>query len=234
MITLGLDLGRSGKTAFSVIEGENFMVRQLLNYAISSISGPDVEKELLKFYGIYNPQVILLEANGPGGVFAEYVLKNSPSLPLITVDTSMPPIPLGLWNDIVLSEKEFLNIRAEMYWILHLLFRDQRLKLQYEDPELFAQLTSTQWGVDKTYGEKIRILPKKTMRINYYHSELEGDPGSKSPDKADALALSSFAYTLLYTEQDGSHGQEETAEMIEPTEDGFFPIGLSPDIYEEQ
>ena len=233
-LVLGLDLGRSGKTAFSGLEGADFHVRQCFSHAISSISAPDVETELVKICGLLNPQLIVVEADGPGGVFAEYVMLHHPEIPLFTVHTGHPPIPLMLWHDIVLTEQEYVNIRAEMYWIVRLLLRDSRLMFQYEDPELFAQLTSTQWDADKIRGDRIRIIPKKMMRINYYHSELEGNPGSRSPDKADALALSCLAYAILYSEDHaGRQKGEQPDEIIEPEEAGFFPIGLSPDIFEE-
>lgn len=233
-LTLGLDLGRSGKTAFSALEGADFHVRQCFNHAISSISAPDVELELVKICGLLQPQIILVEADGPGGVFSEFVMQHHPEIPLLTVHTGYPAMPLLLWHDIILAEQEYLNIRAEMYWIVRLLLRDSRLMFQYEDPELFAQLTSTQWDADKGHGDKIRIVPKKMMRINYYHSELEGNPGSRSPDKADALALSCLAYAILYSEDHaGRHQGEQSDDIIEPEEPGFFPIGLCPDIFEE-
>ena len=192
-MALGLDLGRSGKTAFSCVEGVNFNLRQCFSHAISSISAPDVETELVKINSLLSPNLIVVEGDGPGGVFAEYVMLHHPELPLFTVFTGHPAMPLMLWQDIVLSEQEYINIRAEMYWIVRLLLRDSRLKFQYEDPELFAQLTSTQWDADKTRGDRIRILPKKQMRISYYHSELEGNPGSRSPDKADATVMAWFS-----------------------------------------
>lgn len=233
-IALGLDLGRSGKTAFSALEGADFHVRQCFNHAISSISAPDVEQELVKICGLLQPQLILVEADGPGGVFSEFVMQHHPELPLMTVYTGHPALPLMLWQDIILAEQEYLNIRAEMYWIVRLLLRDSRLMFQYEDPELFAQLTSTQWDADKGHGDRIRIVPKKMMRINYYHSELEGNPGSRSPDKADALALSCLAYAILYSEEHAGrqHGTQSD-DIIEPEEAGFFPIGMCPDIFEE-
>ena len=231
---LGLDLGRSGKTAFSGLSGPNFRVRQVFQHAISSISAPEVEKELVKIYGMMMPQLIVLESNGPGGVFAEFVIQNHPSLPISMVDTSMPAFTLNIWDDIVLSDREYLNIRAQMYWIVRLLLRDNRLKFPYEDAELFAQLTSTQWDADKGHGEKIRIVPKKMMKINYYHSELEGNPGSRSPDKADALALSCLAYAILFDQQAGQQkGGDQQDEIIDPLVDGEFPIGLTADLFED-
>ena len=231
---LGLDLGRSGKTAFSCLAGPDFRVRQIFQHAISSISAPEVEKELLKVYALMLPQLIVLESNGPGGVFAEFAMMHNPGLPIFMVDTSTPGFTLSLWDEKTLSEKEFLNIRAEMYWIVRLLLRDSRLKFGFEDPELFAQLSSTRWDADKGHGEKIKILPKSTMKINYYHSELEGNPGSRSPDKADALALSALAYALLYTEQAaGRSSGEQQDEIIDPLVDGMFPIGMTTDLFEE-
>lgn len=233
-MALGLDLGRSGKTAFSCVEGADFHLRQCFSHAISSISAPDVEMELVKINSLLNPSLIVVEGDGPGGVFAEYAMLHHPELPLFTVFTGHPAIPLMLWQDIVLSEQEYINIRAEMYWIVRLLLRDSRLMFQYEDPELFAQLTSTQWDADKTRGDRIRIVPKKMMKISYYHSELEGNPGSRSPDKADALALSCLAYAILYSEGSAGRGTgEQSDDIIEPEEPGFFPIGLCPDIFED-
>ncbi len=233
-MALGLDLGRSGKTAFSCVTGLDFQLRQCFSHTISSISAPDVETELVKINRLLSPDLIVVEGDGPGGVFAEFVMLHHPEIPLYTVFTGHPALSLALWDENVLSEQEYINIRAEMYWIVHLLLKNARLMFQYEDAELFAQLTSTQWDADKARGDRIRIVPKKMMKISYYHSELEGNPGSRSPDKADALALSCLAYAILYTDDNaGRQKGGQSDDIIEPEEPGFFPIGLCPDIFED-
>lgn len=222
MISIGCDLGRSGKTVITAIEGEKFKLRLVQSLIVSSISAPEVESMLANVHATIGGQIVLVESTGPGGVFADYIAKNRPGIPIYTVDTSLPAIDLALWNDIVLTEKEFSNIRAEMFWIVRLLFRDQRISLPSEDPELFAQLSSMRWDLDKSRGERIRIEPKKYMKISYAASELEGYSASRSPDKADALALAVLGYTFLAQNE----GKENVVdEIIEPEVDGFFPIG---------
>lgn len=230
MITVcGLDLGRSSKTAFNILGGEGWDLRCLHMEDASSISAPEVERILNTLNGQFQPQVIIVEANGPGGVFAEFAVKNNPNLPLYTVYPDQPAYILQLWNNIVLHEREFLNIRAEMYFILRYLFRDNKIALPYEDPELFAQLTSTYWDSDKARADKIRLTPKKMMRISSHSSELEGYDFSRSPDKADALALAALGYALLMQEEleSSGGGDAQQEEIVEPSLEnlGFFPIG---------
>lgn len=231
MITVcGLDLGRSGKTAFNILAGEGWNIHCIHMEDVSSISAPEAERILNVLNAQYQPAVIIIEANGPGGVLAEFAVKNNPNLPLFTVYPDQPCFTIHLWNQIVLTDREFVNIRAEMYFILRYLFRDNKITLPYEDPELFAQLTSTYWQADKNKADKIQLTPKKMMRISSHSSELEGYDFSRSPDKADALALAALGYALLMQDEiTAGSGEAQEEEIIEPDFEhlGFFPVGLT-------
>lgn len=220
-ISLSLDLGRSGKTAFCVVAGKEWDRLKMIHLsAISSISAPDVEKILLDLYARYNPGIIIMESNGPGGVFAEFAMLHNPSLPLWAIDVGEPPLTLYLWDDLQMNDREYVNVRAEEYFIVRYLFRSGKLKLNYEDVELFAQLTATYWDADRTRNDKIRLMPKKSMKMSDFASELEGVQLSRSPDKADALALACLGYTILMQDQaNGKLGPQED-EFILP-EEGF-------------
>ena len=228
MIVCGVDVGRSGKTAFNVLYGDSQWNTEVLRMEDhSSISAPDVERYMLGLYADFNPDLIVIEGNGPGGVMAEYALKNNVTLPIYLVFPEHPPFTLYLWNTLVLHEREFLNIRAEQYFILRYLFRDNRIVLPHEDPELFAQLTGTYWEADKTRDDKIRLMAKKSMRFSSHVSELEGYDFSRSPDKADALALAALGYSLLMQEilSDTQGGVQQEEEITDPIIEGLFNIG---------
>ncbi len=229
IVSLGVDLGRSGKTAFSVLAGdETWHTRVLHMEDISSISAPEAERILNVLNSQYQPNIIIIEANGPGGVLAEFAVKNNPNLPLYAVFPDHPALDIYLWNDIVMTEREFLNLRAQNYFIIRYLFRDNRIVLPYEDPELFAQLTSTYWEADRIHSDKIKLTAKKQLRFSSHGSELEGYDFSRSPDKADALALAALGYAMLMQDEHaGSSGEAQEEEIIEPFSDGFFPIGAT-------
>ena len=220
----GCDLARSGKSAFSVLAGQDWKVRLVHLSALQSVSGPDVEARLCQLHYQYNPALWVLELNGPGGVFADFVTKNHPEIPLATVDVSLPPIDLLLWKDIPISAAEYLNLRAAMYFIVRLMLRDKRLTFISEDAELFAQLSSTWWEPDRSRAEKIKLVNKKSLKFAQGVSELEGFNFSKSPDKADSLALAAFGFAVLAQEERGE-GEAEEDFICQPDFPGFFPIG---------
>ena len=224
LLSCGLDLGRSGKTAIAVISGTDWHLRLIHLEEHSSISAPDVENAILRVYARFQPKVIILEMNGPGGVFAEFAVQKNPGLPLLTVDVSHPPIDLQLWPDFQFIPEEYLNIRAEEYFIVHYLLKHRRLKFPYEDAELFAQLSSTYWDLDKTKAEKIRLMPKKNMKVSDFSNELEGLSFSRSPDKADALAMACLGYALIASNEALDTG-EQVNDVISPLSDGLFNIG---------
>lgn len=226
LISLGVDLGRSSKSAFCVIEGFGWQKLKMVHLeALSSISAPEVEKitnELCYRFGV---NLAVVESNGPGGVFAEFAMLHNPQLPLFSVDVGEPPIPLQLWDDLRMDEREYYNIRAENYFIVRHLFRAGKLKLAFEDTELFAQLTATYWDTDKTRSDKIKLMPKKNMRMSDFASELEGVQFSRSPDKADALALACLGYAILMQDELASQQGGQMDEIMQPTVEGYFDIG---------
>lgn len=227
MITsFGLDLGRSGNTVPIILGGDQWKLRLFHIETMRSVSAPFVEERVNTLYSIYTPEIIVIESNGPGGVFIDYLTKHNSSLPVVGVDTSVPPTDLDgieLWGDeMVINAKEFYNVRAAMYWLTKLIFRDRRITLPNEDTELFAQLSSIMWMEDRMTS-KIKIDPKKGMKT--FKSDLGEMDSTRSPDKADAFCLAALGYALIYHDSIGTTVQVD--ELIEPAPEyaGFFPLG---------
>lgn len=225
--SLGVDLGKTGNTVPVVLSGDNWRLRLIHIEKLKYNSAPRVESHINQLYAQYNPDIIVIESNGPGWVLIDYLAKNNSSLPLAGIDTSLPPDDLDelpLWEDLAIHAKEFYNIRAAMYWITKLIFKDQRVKLYKEDTELFAQLSGIYWGEHPT-NSKIRIQPKKSMKT--FESELGSLESTRSPDKADAFCLAALGYALSYRETHVAGRGNTTDEIIEPPDglEGFFDIG---------
>lgn len=219
---VGLDLGGSGTTVLTPLLGEQWKVRMLPQIAMRSVSPQEVEVQLLNLLALYQPRAMLAEWNGPGSLFLQYVLERHPTLPIAGVDTSLAAIPLTLWNGLQMHPLEFLNIRAQMYWLIRLLYRDKQITALKEDAELFAQLSTIRWEFDRQYKDRIQIKPKREMRA-FYTSSLGDVSIARSPDKADSLCLAAFAYAL-------SQNEEQTVnvpfdEIVQPDVDGYFPLG---------
>lgn len=226
---VGLDLGISGKSAITTVEGDEFQLTCLESKAIMSIDAPEVERWLVNVVSRFNPDVVLMEINGPGGIFYPYVTKNHPTMKLATIDPQAQLPEEGdimLWNEAYrISCREFLNIRAGMYWVVRLLMREQRLKFLKEYPEMFSQLSSLRWDHDTNRGDKIYMISKKKLKLKNL-SDLDDEPFSKSPDMADSLALAVFGYTLLYQQYiEGMDGEsEEIDEIYAPKVPGLFDL----------
>lgn len=226
----GLDLGTSGKSAISILRGVNWEVTCLHSEAISSINPVDLEARMEIMHARFNPDIWVMEMNGPGAVFAGYIQRNKGYLPLATIDVSarLPENQdIVLWDDALrISDKEFLNIRSAMYWIVRMLFRDQKIKLLQEYPEMFAQLSVLRWDNDNARGDKIYMISKRKLKLKS-NSDLDDEPFSKSPDMADSLALASLGYALLMQELMGEQegAGEEMVDIIPPTSQGMFDIG---------
>jgi hypothetical protein len=221
---LGVDLGRSGKTSFCILEGNNFHAHCPYLHAISSITAPAVENIVVDLHAQYNFNIICVETNGPGGTFVEYCYRDHPEIPIISINTSADPILFELWDGLELSEKDLLNIRAQMYWLTRLFFKDQRITLAQEDAELFAQLSTLRWDYDKNKNERIYMLSKRQFRYSRQSSEIDAEPFSRSPDKADSLALAIFAYCLCMQMLKDQALGEINDDIIFPRQDGFFDL----------
>ena len=224
----GLDLGTSGKSAITVLRGADFNLTCLHSEAISSINPVDLEARIEVVHGHYSPELWIMELNGPGAVFSGYMERNRPHIPLATVDVSLAPPEedIRLWDDAVrISNREFLNVRAAMYWILRMMMRDQKLKFLQEYPEMFAQLSVLRWDNDNARGDKIYMISKRKLRLKS-NSDLDDEPFSKSPDMADSVALACLGYALLMQRlAEESEAVEEGPDMIPPTILGMFDIG---------
>ena len=223
--SLGVDLGRSGNTVPIILGGDKWNLRLLHIENLRSVSAPFVEERVNLLYSIYTPGIIVIESNGPGGVFIDYLTKHNSALPVVGVDTSVPPTDIDgieLWEDMIINAKEFYNVRAAMYWLTKLLFRDRKITLPHEDIELFAQLSSIMWMENKQTG-KIMIDPKKGMKT--FKSDLGEMDSTRSPDKADAFCLAALGYALIY--QDTLSTVSQVDEIVEPELgfEGYFNIG---------
>ena len=219
---VGLDLGGSGTTVLTPLIGEQWQLRLLPQIALRSVSPQEVEGHLLTLLALYQPRAMLAEWNGPGSVFLQYVIERHPSLPIVGVDTSLAAIPLTLWNGLQMHPLQFLNIRAQMYWLIRLLYRDQQITAVQEDAELFAQLSTIRWEFDRQYKDRIQIKPKREMRA-FYTSSLGEVSIARSPDKADSLCLAGLAYALCQNE--ASTVAAPIDEIVQPEIDGYFPLG---------
>jgi len=226
---IGLDLGTSGKTAMSIVDGEDFFLTLKKLDVLESTHAPDVERHLNMLCSQWNPHVVLMELNGPGGVFADYVIENRPHIPLATIDVGLA-LPEGgdviLWEDSYrLSSREHINIRMSMYMNLRLLFREKRIKLYKDIPELASQLSTLRWDHDPNRGDKLYMISKKKLKLKNL-SDLDDEPFSKSPDMADSLALACFAYALLYQQhlEDEAGEPEEVNEIYDPKVPGYFDL----------
>ena len=222
MAVVGLDLGGSGTTVLTPLIGEQWQVRLLPQIALRSVSPQEVEGHLLTLLGLYQPRVMLAEWNGPGSVFLQYVTERHPSLPIVGVDTGLAAIPLTLWNGLQMHPLEFLNIRAQMYWLIRLLYRDKQITAVKEDAELFAQLSTIRWEFDRQYKDRIQIKPKREMGV-FYTSSLGEISIARSPDKADSLCLAALAYALCQNEASTITAQYD--EIVQPDVEGYFPLG---------
>ena len=229
-IAIGLDAGTSGKSAIAVLKGNSWdEVHCVALEAAQSIADPDLEALLVRYCEHYNPNVVIMEENGPGAVFAGYIERNNPTIPLATINPQLA-LPenyeLVLWDDIRITGLELLNIRASMCWILRLMFRDKRIILHFDDEELIAQLGTLRWDHDTVKGDKIYMIPKRKLRFK--NSELDEEPFSRSPDKADSLALAALGYAILMQQENVEIDMgERTAEedIIDPIIPGMFEVG---------
>lgn len=226
---LGLDAGVAGYSSICVLQGNKWDVQCVSVEAVHSINGPDLEALLARYHAKYQPRLVVMEQNGPGATLGPYFQRNQPQIPLATVDVVLPlpeDYELLLWDDIRINNLLVLNIRATMYWILRLLFRDQKIKLMFDDEELEIQLGTLRWDNDPTRGDKIYMLNKK--KLKFKSSELDSEPFSKSPDKADSLALAVLGYSILMQQEVGEDGEVtqgiEEDDIIDPITEGFFQL----------
>jgi len=80
-----------------------------------------------------------------------------------------------LSNTPAIDKEKFLNRRAELYWLLSKRFTDGKISIP-DDRKLISQLADIRF----TYKQgKMAVEMKEEMRSR----------GSKSPDRADMLAL---------------------------------------------
>ena len=85
------------------------------------------------------------------------------------------------------DKKRYLNLRAQLFWEVRTLFMEDKISIP-EDPELMLQLGGIKFSFNSS--GKIQIESKDKMRKR----------GLKSPDCADALALSLFSGRIYSAE----------------------------------
>lgn len=239
MITsIGLDAGTSGYSAISVFQGNDWNEVNCVSLeAIKGIDPPDLEMLVLRYCTHYKPNIVIMEENGPGYVFAGYLEKHGSAIPLATINpqAQLPDnYEINLWNNIVISSAEFKDVKAAMCWILRLLFRDNRIRLWFDDDELIAQLGTLRWDNDPMRGDKIFMVSKR--KLKFKSSELDTEPFSKSPDKADSLALAALGYATLMQQENETVNPDEVQQedIIDPIIPGMFTVSeLTDEVVED-
>jgi len=79
------------------------------------------------------------------------------------------------------DKEHYLNVRAEMYDNLRILFEEGRIQIP-DDPDLIAQLSGTRFRTAS--DKKLQLISKEELKKPPYRQ--------KSPDKADSLALAFY------------------------------------------
>ena len=120
---------------------------------------------IARHYREDNPSVIHIDAGGVGVDDCELLEKEG-----INVDRVLSNTP-------AVDKEMFGNRRAELYWLLSKRFTDEKISIP-NDRKLIAQLTDIRIKEYTSRGSML-IESKENMRAR----------GSKSPDRADTLAL---------------------------------------------
>lgn len=162
----GLDVARFGndRSALCIRQGNTvFEVKIFHKMDLMQLCG--TIKNLYDTATVMNqPSEIMVDVIGIGSGVVDRLREQD--LPVRGVNVAESPA----------SKKNYLNLRAELWWSMRewLAARDCRLP---DDDELIAELISPSYTY--TSSGKIKIEPKEKMKKR----------GIKSPDKADALAL---------------------------------------------
>jgi len=92
------------------------------------------------------------------------------------------------------NSDRFVMIRDELYWRIRCLFEDGDIAIPPDDDELEGELSLLKYD-DEAGSGKIKVLSKKDAE---YRKEMISKLGYKSPNRADALALTCFkSYSSL-------------------------------------
>lgn len=163
LIVLGQDIARFGDDSSVSIVRSGKKVIWFQQWAKSDLM--DTTGRIVNLIDRFNPHQINIDIIGIGaGVYDRLV------------ELKYRPTPVNVAEAV--SEKDkFTNLRAKIYFDLHKKFEDGEIGIP-DDIELIAQLS----GIKYKYNSRgqLQIESKEDMRKR----------GVKSPDKADALALS--------------------------------------------
>ena len=113
---------------------------------------------------------------------ARWVSMQPCAVEVIGVDVGKQPMDKG----------KFLNLRAEIFWLLREFFIDGRMSDVW-DEQMRRELMSLRWEYVEQ-GSKIKLESKKDMK----------ERGVPSPDKADALALACCGFYAGDVQEKGS------------------------------
>lgn len=102
-------------------------------------------------------------------------LKDLAPIPVLPVNVAMSAT----------NEELFTRLRDELWWQVRERFQEQTISIPPDD-ELIGELTTIKYNFQKTAKEKIKIESKQELR----------DRGLASPNKADALCLSEYAWRV--------------------------------------
>ena len=165
-IIWGLDVSRYGgaRSALCIRQGNTvFEIKTFKGMDLMQLCGA-VKNLYDSATTMHKPSEILIDVIGLGAGVVDRLSEQD--LPVRGINVAESPS----------SRKNYLNLRAELWWAMRdwLTARDCRLP---EDDELIAELSTPQYTYTST--GKIKIEAKEAMRKR----------GIKSPDKADALSL---------------------------------------------
>ena len=165
-IIWGLDVARFGgdNSALCIRQGNHVMsIKSFKSMDLMQLCGV-IKNQYDECTAIEKPQEILIDVIGLGAGVVDRLAEQN--LPVRGVNVAEAPA----------SKKNYLNLRAELWFAIKdwLVQRDCRIP---QDDELVAELASPLYKYTST--GKIKIESKDEMRKR----------GIKSPDKADALAL---------------------------------------------
>lgn len=185
----GVDFGAQG-------EGESGIAVRRGDYLIDLICWREedttrTEERIYDAFDKYNPVRVQADGSGIGKSICDRLRQGLPTrpggprhkpLPVLVVDTGTA----------AKDTTNFVRIRSEWYWALHLRIKAGRLS-GLKDDRLKAQLSPLTWKLDA--GNKIQVETKEEIAKS----------GRVSPDRADCLMLS-FGEQIPQTKV--SHGTQ--------------------------
>jgi hypothetical protein len=198
---MAVDVARFGSdsTVFAICRDNDFITRRFDKLDITNISG-----QAMDYIKKYKPTKVAVDSDGIGaGVFD--VLKENRTahdteeylrdVELIEIHSGSSPLPLG-------QTEEFVNLRAQMYWM----FKQDIGSISLEpDDDLMDGLSSIKYYFNSK--GKIQIEPKDEIKRRL----------GRSPDAEDALVYCNFL-KYVNTRFAGMMEEENEDEYMSVTE----------------